>query len=481
MNFFENNVHNKIINCLGIYDSKKYSMSSKKTWELFINFKHNDIVKIDIDDYEEIDKFKNIKFEINVKKLRKKDLKKVKNLYKLTINSYNYFEKSIFNNLKILHICNISEYINFENLTFLKKLDEIKLFNVNNYNYTDLFSFNNIKRIYIIDCHNIKLTKYIENVKKIYISNEKYYYNYNYNNNKYVINCKYLSLISNISIINSNIINETYLKNAHYINLSYTNITDISKFGDVHTLNIKGCSMIKNIFLENNIVNLHYDNKFFGILPISKKQETCDLGNCKLYESMRGDGSYLYNEKNRNKNRFHYKCNELLNYNINNIFHKLLNMITLNISFCYIPLDIDFTLLTNIKNLNISYTNIKNVSMFNNLDNLNVECCKNITNLSLLYNVHTINAKYCKKIKFTKDKRLKEKKIEWKCKNIYLDECNVSDISMFGNTEILSIQKCKNIIKLPKKMNMHTLNIRNCNFNKPLSGDFLKNIKTIII
>ena len=40
---------------------------------------------------------------------------------------------------------------------------------------------------------------------------------------------------------------------------------------------------------------------------------------------------------------------------------------------------------------------------------------------------------------------------------IYIDECCIVDISMFGNTDILSIVNCMYIKKFPKKMNMHTL------------------------
>ena len=68
--------------------------------------------------------------------------------------------------------------------------------------------------------------------------------------------------------------------------------------------------------------------------------------------------------------------------------------------------------------INLSETNITDISMLGNVHTLNLSHCQNITDVSMLGNVHTLNLSYCK---------------------------NIKDVSMLGKVHTLNLKYCKNI------------------------------------
>ena len=71
-----------------------------------------------------------------------------------------------------------------------------------------------------------------------------------------------------------------------------------------------------------------------------------------------------------------------------------------------------------ILNFDLSFSDIKDVSMFRNVHTLNLTDCKNVTDVSMLGNVHTLSLRGCK---------------------------NVTDVSALGNVHTLNLGNCCNI------------------------------------
>ena len=68
--------------------------------------------------------------------------------------------------------------------------------------------------------------------------------------------------------------------------------------------------------------------------------------------------------------------------------------------------------------IDLSCSDIKDVSMFRNVHTLNLTDCKNVTDVSMLGNVHTLSLRGCK---------------------------NVTDVSMLGNVHTLDVRFCSRI------------------------------------
>ena len=59
--------------------------------------------------------------------------------------------------------------------------------------------------------------------------------------------------------------NSSYFRGNHALYLSYTNISDVSNLGSVHTLYLSGCKKIKYIGLLRNTKELKLTTKVYGI------------------------------------------------------------------------------------------------------------------------------------------------------------------------------------------------------------------------
>ena len=114
------------------------------------------------------------------------------------------------------------------------------------------------------------------------------------------------------------------------------------------------------------------------------------------------------------------KCYMVRQYNINNID-----------LYSFKDLDI----------LNISYSNITDISMLEKLHTLDISGCYKITDVSMLRNLHTLIMCYC----------------------------NITDVSMLGNLHTLDISHCKNIKDVSMFGNLHTLLMYYCNFSIDVS------------
>ena len=83
-------------------------------------------------------------------------------------------------------------------------------------------------------------------------------------------------------------------------------------------------------------------------------------------------------------------------WNMTNLY-ILKDLHRLNLSYCLLPPDISS--LSNIKILDLSCTNIKDISSLYNVTDLNIYCCRNISDISNLSNVKILNIRGCSGIK----------------------------------------------------------------------------------
>jgi hypothetical protein len=98
----------------------------------------------------------------------------------------------------------------------------------------------------------------------------------------------------------------------------------------------------------------------------------------------------------------------------------------------------DIEYIENIKKvhgLNLSNTNINDVSIFSKVHTLSLNNCKNVSDVSALGGVHSLN----------------------------LSNTNISDVSIFSKVHTLSLNNCKNVSDVSALGGVHTLNLRNTN------------------
>jgi len=220
---------------------------------------------------------------------------------------------------------------------------------------------------YILTNHYITLTYEIEN----------YWY--------YILCLRvptYLLLMKmhNITILNNHAIDFSCINNiikdvsqfskVHSLDLSNCiHVTDVSKLGGVHTLNIKGCHNAENI---NKLYNIH-------TLNISCNITISDIGIFgNVYKlTMR----YLRNNMHVGSLTDIYKldlegCNEVKG------LRCLGNVHTLNVSKTNIYNEL-VCYLSNISNLDISYTNVSNINMLGCINTLTADYCDNLENINM--------------------------------------------------------------------------------------------------
>jgi hypothetical protein len=146
------------------------------------------------------------------------------------------------------------------------------------------------------------------------------------------------------------------------LNLRYTSITDVSKFRNIHTLDLSGCNNLTNISTLDNVYNLNLEN-CKNLINISgfTNVHILNLSYCKNITnvSMLGNVHTLY-------------LND--SYNITDV-STLGNVHTLDLSFC---------------------VDINDVSMLGNVHILNLKCCQALiynSGLDKLTNVYNLNIK----------------------------------------------------------------------------------------
>jgi len=429
--------------------------------------------------YEETQKliylFPNIKLAINMDIFN--SLEKIKNnLYSVDLRFNNavdgllkiYFDKFIFKkveeiDLSYTNIKHIDELADLENLRKLclngcKIIRNIPYFKyvkhieLNNTNIKDISNLWNIHTIYLENT-NLKDISCLTETRILNVTNAGLYeipylpkieiliadFNTitNYSN---ILHIKDISLRGNIIIPNifKNAISANFsgcpyfidvseLYNLSNLNLSYTSVKNVSKLSNVRYLNLHNCVYINDFSFKNTIM-------MNDTLILSKTV----IKNTDLF----------VNVKNL----------DISATNITNIYNLSFgNFSLLDLSYCYSLRNIDCLLNTNIKKLDISKCFVENVLLNN-------------TNILIM--------------KFTKFRHIKLKNIEEadfsntgindkdmqnicleKTKKINLTAAKISDVSMLENIENVNISYCKNIYNYQYLVNIPYLDTTGSNVN----------------
>ena len=163
---------------------------------------------------------------------------------------------------------------------------------------------------------------------------------------------------------------------------------------------------------------------------------------------------YMVRQYNINNiDLYSFKDLDILNISYSNItdISMLEKLHTLDISGCYKITDV--SMLRNLHTLIMCYCNITDVSMLGNLHTLDISHCKNIKDVSMFGNLHTLNISCCKQI--TNVSMLGN------LHTLDISNCEITDVSMLGKLHILDISWCK-ITDISMLGNLHTLKIRGC-------------------
>ena len=156
------------------------------------------------------------------------------------------------------------------------------------------------------------------------------------------------------------------------------------------------------------------------------------------------------------------KYNTIMNVNHLNNLHSL------DLSDCkYIK---DFSTLTKIYILNLTYCNISDVNHLGTCDTLILDRCINIIDVSALGGVKNLSLSHCHNI--TNVSALGN------VYNLCLCNChNLRDIKSLQNNHILIIKRCHNISDFTNLKNINTLDISYCNIS---DISIFKNVKKLI-
>lgn len=168
--------------------------------------------------------------------------------------------------------------------------------------------------------------------------------------------------------------------------------------------------------------------------------------------------NYFYKELKKYKYlklNIYYSLKYYEDYEFRNIIlSKIINpnkQLYLNFKKSYIT---DVNILHNVHGLDLSYTNIRDISSLYKLYVLNLQNCKNIFDIPYFENIHTLNLKNCKNI--TNINSLSN------IHTLDISFTNISDISMLSNIHTLNISYCKNINNICNLKNIRNLDIYAC-------------------
>lgn len=301
---------------------------------------------------------------------------------------------------------------------------------------------------------------------------------------------KYFSNLIYLDITNSNLTNIDFLKNipsVEYLNLSNNNISDISAVINLSKLksinlsnnNVLDISVLKNlsdledITLDNNKI-INYDDVFNNLDHlILLSLENCDITDLKLnenieYEAINLSGNPRFNLVSKVKSI-------VLQLNNNNMtdFNKLENVDK-----------------ERLQTLSVTNNDIKNISYLKNfsiINSINLSGNKNIENLNILKDIYNkeeqeeyenndnIISTFLKGgIRlFTKKKTVGNPNLSTQHR-LFLNDCNISDITIFNDydIEVLSLAS-NNITSLDNfvnyninKIDLSNNNLSNANVSK---------------
>ena len=119
------NISFNIMTCLSFKDRYNLCLTSKSLFEtLFKKYKHNEIIKIKFEDYRLCNIWSNVKFEINLKKSKIKDVSMLGNVHVLNLfGCYNITDVSMLGKVHTLDLSHCSKITDVSMLGNVHTLD----------------------------------------------------------------------------------------------------------------------------------------------------------------------------------------------------------------------------------------------------------------------------------------------------------------------------------------------------------------------
>ena len=139
----------------------------------------------------------------------------------------------------------------------------------------------------------------------------------------------------------------------------------------------------------------------------------------------------------------------------------------------------DIKYLKNIKIINLSYTNIEDVSILTNVSKLECRGCLRLKIVFGLKNIIYLDISNNFNLKLNIEDSSKLEYLLYSSSNIYSNSIFNNNISSFKNISNINISNCNNIIDISILSNVKELNISKCYNIKDISS--LKNVKSLNI
>eukprot|EP01040_Poterioochromonas_malhamensis_P010525 gene10525-11461_t len=154
-------------------------------------------------------------------------------------------------------------------------------------------------------------------------------------------------------------------------------------------------------------------------------------------------------------------------------YDNLINVTTLNLSNCQNLTNFQDLMIRNpsLKKLNLSFSNIEDTSILQNIYSLNLSYCGNIIDVSCLQNVKVLNLSHCS--------QLKDVSALGNCIDINISHSPcITNINALGKVRILDISFCRLITSVKALTHVKKLTISGSYNIKDL--DVLKGLNTIL-
>ena len=185
MFIFNHLLHNVIKNIYWYSNIKEcfnLAYTNKHNWDIFCKTNHTKIYQIHKSYYYIINKWKNIKFNVEISKIKNVDLELYKNVYNLLLYKSTVIDISLLKDINGIILFNCYNIINISslfNLNYIYIIDswiyDLSNFGTQNEIYLynckyirDISSLSKINRLTLIKCHNIKDISMLR-VKKLII------------------------------------------------------------------------------------------------------------------------------------------------------------------------------------------------------------------------------------------------------------------------------------------------------------------------
>lgn len=256
------------------------------------------------------------------------------------LNSLNLTNTDISDISEISHIpnLNLSGCLNIKDFTSLVNNNSLDLSFTN---ISDVSNLSKVNKLYLNNCLNLS------NIEPI-----KYVYELSLNYSNFILPVLFNT---KLSLVGCQIYEFEKLINIKHLDISKTNIQDISIFINVYELIIYDCILLKKLEINSNI----------RILKINTEVPLVDFKN--IYDLTLQNQQYV----------------EISDY--------FTNVKKLDLSFCK---NIIITKKIKFDKLNLSYTDISDVSKLCDVYELILYKCKKVNNVNSLYNVKKLDISY---------------------------------------------------------------------------------------